>query len=106
MGNANLAVLFIKLENQMVKFQIEDMTCGHCAGKITKAIKFVEADAEVVIDLQNHVVTVEGADAGEVEAAIKDAGYTPVLQKSCCKGPASHADGLLSTAPLSDKPGC
>ena len=64
----------------MTQFQVDDMTCGHCLSTITKAIKGVDANAAVTIDLKSHLVTVEGADAGEVEVAIKEAGYTPVLK--------------------------
>lgn len=63
----------------MVQFRVDDMTCGHCVSKINKAIKGLDVNAAVAIDLKRHLVNVEGADAGEVEAAIKEAGYTPVL---------------------------
>ena len=44
----------------MIQFQVDDMTCGHCASTITR--------------------TVQGLDAGAqaLQAAITDAGFTPV----------------------------
>lgn len=63
----------------MIEFQVDDMTCGHCAGVISKAVKGVEPAAQVDIDLAAHCVRVRGdvLAAGKLEAAIKDAGYTP-----------------------------
>lgn len=64
----------------MHTFRVDDMTCGHCASTITKAIKATDKDAKVTIDLAQHLVMVEPteADAQEVSDAITDAGYTPV----------------------------
>ena len=64
----------------MIAFQVDDMTCGHCVSSITRAVKALDKDAEVRIDLATHRVEVEPAtaDAGQLAAAIEDAGYTPV----------------------------
>jgi copper chaperone len=65
----------------MIQFQVPDMTCGHCVGVITKAIKEADAKAAVEFDLPNHLVKVQtDTDAAAVEATIRDAGYTPTLQ--------------------------
>ncbi len=62
----------------MIQFEVNDMTCGHCVGAITKAIKTVVPEADVAIDLSEHVVRVEGAaDAAAVEQAIRASGYSP-----------------------------
>ena len=62
----------------MIEFQVNDMTCGHCVGAITKAIAEVDAAAQVEIDLPTHRVRITGTERrGEVEAAIREAGYTP-----------------------------
>ena len=62
----------------MFTFQVTDMTCGHCVATITKAVQAVDAGAEVETDLATHEVRVESGMAGAViEAAIRDAGYTP-----------------------------
>lgn len=64
----------------MQTFRVDDMTCGHCASTITKAIKATDKDAKVTIDLAQHVVMVEPteSDAQDLSDAITDAGYTPV----------------------------
>ena len=62
----------------MIEFQVSDMTCGHCAGVITKAVAEIDAAAKVDIDLATHRVRITGTEAlAEVEAAIREAGYTP-----------------------------
>lgn len=63
----------------MIRFEVPDMSCGHCVSAITQALKAADPDAKVQIDLERHLVQVEpgtlGADAlGE---AIQGAGYTP-----------------------------
>ncbi|RJX30929.1 MAG: copper chaperone [Oxalobacter sp.] len=65
----------------MLTFDIQDMSCGHCAGSITKAIKTIDPQADVNIDLAHKKVTIEGkANAKAVEKAIAEAGFTPVLK--------------------------
>ncbi|KAB2895600.1 MAG: heavy-metal-associated domain-containing protein [Burkholderiaceae bacterium] len=63
----------------MIEFKVTDMTCGHCASTIAKALRFVDAQAKVEINIAQRHVTIEPgeADAGEFAEAIKDAGYTP-----------------------------
>ena len=67
-------------EMAMIAFEVNDMTCGHCVSSITKALKAVDREATVQIDLAAHRVSVEPARAGAdaLEAAIREAGYTPV----------------------------
>lgn len=61
-----------------VVFTVEDMSCGHCVGAITKAVEGAIPGARVACDLPTHRVTVTGAaDARAVEKIIADAGYTP-----------------------------
>ena len=64
----------------MIAFDVKDMTCGHCVSTITKAVKAVDKDATVQIDLASHTVNVEPgiADAAAIGAAIREAGYSPV----------------------------
>jgi copper chaperone len=66
----------------MVSFQVNDMSCGHCVGVITRAVKDADRDAEVRIDLSKHLVEIEpkACDAEQLRAAIAEAGYTPVAQ--------------------------
>jgi copper chaperone len=64
-----------------MQFLINDMTCGHCVGAVTKAVKAADAAAEVNIDLATKIATISSvADARKISDAIADAGYTPVLQ--------------------------
>lgn len=65
----------------MIAFEVKDMTCGHCASVITKAVKATDKDAKVQVDLANHRIDIEPteSDAAELRDAIKEAGYTPVL---------------------------
>ena len=85
----------------MLTFQVNDMTCGHCAATITKAVRSVDQGAKVEIDLAAHRVTIEPAmaDAGELADAIKEAGYTPVLEAT----PATQA---VKAAPRGGCCGC
>jgi len=65
----------------MVTFEVNDMTCGHCAGAITKAVAFVDPGAKVQVDLASHRVQIEPTAASSADVlsdAIKVAGFTPV----------------------------
>jgi copper chaperone len=59
------------------RFQVEDMSCGHCEKTIREALREALPGATVAIDLPGHTVEVEGP-AAKVEEAIREAGYTPV----------------------------
>ena len=62
----------------MIEFNVQDMTCGHCAGRITKAINGVDASAKVEIKIEGRIVSVESkATADELADAIREAGYAP-----------------------------
>jgi copper chaperone len=64
----------------MIEFNVQDMTCGHCAGRITKAITGVDASAKVEIKIEGRTVSVESkATADELADAIREAGYAPQL---------------------------
>lgn len=59
-----------------MEFDIPDMSCGHCAGVITKTVKLLDADATVSIDLPAKKVAVQTAkDRQTVAAALTEAGY-------------------------------
>jgi copper chaperone len=64
----------------VIAFQVDDMSCGHCASTITRAVKAADKDAKVQIDLARHRVEIEPseADAQALQEAIQEAGYTPV----------------------------
>ncbi len=64
----------------MIEFKVDDMTCGHCAGVITKAVAAVDAKAKVAIDIPSHRVRIDGSTKQQaMQEAISEAGYTPVL---------------------------
>ncbi|MBN9424755.1 MAG: heavy metal transporter [Candidatus Accumulibacter sp. 66-26] len=62
----------------MVTFEVKGMTCGHCAGLITKALKDLDSAAKVTIDIEQHLVSVVPIEATveELQEAIVEAGYT------------------------------
>lgn len=66
----------------MVIFRVPDMTCGHCASTIGKALTDVDATARVEFDIPEHLVRVTpgSASASQLEQAIRQAGYTPSAQ--------------------------
>jgi copper chaperone len=60
----------------MYEFDIPDMTCGHCAGTVTKAIMSVDPAAVPKVDLNTRKATVETkADPDAIGAALDEAGY-------------------------------
>jgi len=80
----------------MLSFRVDDMTCGHCASTITKAMKAVDRDAKVAVDLGAHLVQVESAqaDARRLSAALTEAGYAPVqVERHRASAAAARAAG-------------
>ena len=62
----------------MYQFNVPDMTCGHCASTITKAVRTEDPQAKVEVDLAHRVVKVTSALSQETVAQqITEAGYTP-----------------------------
>ena len=61
-----------------MQFSVPDMTCGHCASTITKAVKAEDPAAKVEVDLPRRLVKVESMlSRDEIAQQIVDAGYTP-----------------------------
>ncbi len=58
---------------------VEDMSCQHCAEAIRRAVESVAGVERVEVDLASKQVTVSyrGRDSRPVEAAIRQAGFTP-----------------------------
>jgi copper chaperone len=79
----------------MQTFRVDDMTCGHCAGAITKAVRAVDADARVEVNLAERLVHVEPrqADGESLRQAIAEAGYSPVPVQTSAQGPAPRSGG-------------
>lgn len=68
------------LAGDAVTFQVEDMTCGHCAGRIKGAIEGRLPGTTVTADPDSKRVSVLGsADHEAIKAAVTAAGYTPGL---------------------------
>jgi copper chaperone len=62
----------------MIEFNVEAMSCGHCVSVVTKAVKSVDPQAKVEVDLPTHKVRVETTEDREtVAAALSEAGYPP-----------------------------
>ena len=62
----------------MIEFEIKNMSCGHCVGAITKAVKQLDPGATVETDLASKKVKVESDQSREVlVSALAEAGYTP-----------------------------
>ncbi len=60
----------------MLKLKVEEMSCGHCAATVQKAVKGVDPAAQVEVDLGSGMVSVDTtADEARVSAAIDRAGY-------------------------------
>jgi copper chaperone len=76
----------------MVRYQVEDMSCGHCVQTITQAVKALDAAAEVKVDLDAKSVEVSSTAAPDaIKKAIREAGYTPAAAsepsaapRACC----------------------
>lgn len=63
----------------MIEFTVNDMTCGHCASSITRAVKDVDAAGRCEVDLSAKRVRIASDHpAEEFRAAIEEAGFTPV----------------------------
>ena len=64
----------------MIKLNVPDMSCAHCTGVITKALKQLDPEAVIGFDMHNHQVQVDTQrDSGAVVDAMSDAGYPATL---------------------------
>lgn len=63
----------------MIEFTVNDMTCGHCASSITRAVKDVDSASRCEVDLGAKKVRIQSSHpAAEFKAALEDAGFTPL----------------------------
>ena len=66
----------------MYELTVEDMSCGHCVGRVTKSVQAIDKDAKVEIDLPTKKVKIAStADLDAIAQAIDAAGY-PVTARS------------------------
>lgn len=57
-------------------FQVQGMSCGHCANAVTQAVKSVDPQAEVKVDLASGQVQVQSRqDHAAIARAIEEEGY-------------------------------
>ena len=60
----------------MLEFNVEAMSCSHCVSTVTKAIKDLDPQARVEVDLPAHKIQVETLkDREVVAAALAEVGY-------------------------------
>lgn len=60
----------------MIELSVQNMTCGHCVGAVTQALKAVDPQASVDIDLATKRVRVETRQPRDaVTEALRQAGY-------------------------------
>ena len=60
----------------MIETKVLGMTCQGCVKSVTNALKSLDANAEVTVELATKLVTVKtNKNASDVKATIEDAGY-------------------------------
>lgn len=89
----------------MVTFRVPDMTCGHCASTIARAVAGVDKVARIEVSVPEKLVSVSStAVESELMEAIQEAGFTPELVESAPAphGPASSGCccASLKSAPI------
>ena len=56
---------------------VQKMTCGHCVRTVTNAVRALDSQAEVEVDLADGSVRIDGKVTGDDAAeAIREEGYT------------------------------
>jgi copper chaperone len=62
----------------MVEFTIPEMSCGHCVGAITQALKAVDPAAQIDVTLADKKVRVQSTlERQALAQALSEAGYEP-----------------------------
>ncbi len=57
-------------------FQVAGMSCSHCAGAVTQAVKSLDPQADVKVDLASGKVEVQSQqDRSAIARAIEEEGY-------------------------------
>ncbi|MDC8759092.1 heavy-metal-associated domain-containing protein [Janthinobacterium fluminis] len=60
----------------MYELQVEEMSCGHCVGAVTAAVRALDPQAQVDVDLAAKTVKVATAvELARVRGAIEEAGF-------------------------------
>jgi copper chaperone len=64
----------------MIELNVPDMTCGHCAAAITRAVQGVDGVAGCEVDLEAKRVRVRSAlPPTDFVAALEEIGFSPSL---------------------------
>jgi copper chaperone len=62
----------------MIEMNLPAMSCGHCVRAVTDAVKRVDGQARVDVDLETKRVRIESSEPRErFAAALADEGYPP-----------------------------
>ncbi|CUI05691.1 heavy-metal-associated domain-containing protein [Massilia antarctica] len=66
----------------MIKLSIPDMSCGHCAGVITKTVKELDQDAVIAFDMPARTVELNTTAAQErIVTSLANAGYPATVAR-------------------------
>lgn len=66
----------------MTKFEVPDMSCGHCTATIKKAVRAVDASADLDFDLDAHSV--------KVTSTLDDATLAGIMEKEGYPATVAH----------------
>ena len=62
----------------MIEFTVPEMSCGHCVGAITQALKAVDPAAQVDVNLTDKKVRVQSTlQQAALAQTLSEAGYAP-----------------------------
>jgi copper chaperone len=66
----------------MFEIKVSGMTCGGCVKSITNAVKNIDSKANVAVNLNSQLVTIETEkEQSEMVQAIEDAGFSVLEDK-------------------------
>ena len=61
----------------MSTFKVQDMTCGHCEKTIKKTLSEAHPEAQIKIELEKKLLTVENLSDERVVFLLNESGYNP-----------------------------
>lgn len=68
----------------MYELKVENMSCGHCAARITQAVKTLDPEARVDVDIPSKQVRIESeCEQADIAEALSEAGYPGVPIAGC-----------------------
>jgi copper chaperone len=81
----------------MIELDVKEMTCGHCVRSVTGAVKSIDPQASVQVDLERGRVSVDGTPtAGELINALQEAGYPTAVAGDAVRPVAARKGGCCS----------